>query len=86
MVGRNQCGAKLELREALEISLWVFLEFSDIASKATVEASNTVVIFVIADLGATTGAASAQPNHQGCPRELHPSTVVLFVVNSSVNM
>jgi hypothetical protein len=86
MVGRSRYIAKVGLREALEISLRLFLEFSDIASKAAVEASNSVVIFVIADLGSATRAASAQPNHQGCPRELHSSTVVLFVVNSSVNM
>jgi hypothetical protein len=86
MVGQNRCGANLGLREEATIQLPAFSEFSNTASKATVEASNSVVVFVIADLGSATRAASAEPNHQGCPRELHPSTVILFVMNSPVIM
>ena len=86
MVGRIRCGAELALREAREISLSAFPEFFNFASKATVEAGNPIVVFVIADLCSAARAASTQPNHQGCPRELHHSTVVLFEVNSSVIM
>src|SRR6202162_3501076 len=86
MVGQNRCGVNLGLREETTIHLSAFSEFSNTASKATVEAGNSVVVFVIADLGPATLAASAQPNHQGCPRELHPSTVIPFVMNSPVIM
>jgi hypothetical protein len=86
MVGRNRGCVELGLREEMEISLSAFPEFLDFASKATVEAGNSIVGFVIADLGSAARAASTQPNHQRCPRELHLSTVVLFVVNSSVIM
>jgi len=68
------------------MQLPAFPEFFSIASKATIEAGNSFVVFVIADLGSATRAASTEPNHQGCPRELHVSTVVLFVANSSVIM
>jgi len=86
MVGQNRCGAELGLCEATGISLSAFPEFLNLASKATVEAGNSIVVFVIADLGSATRTASTQPNHQGRPRELHPLTVVLFVANSSVIM
>ena len=70
----------------MEIQLPAIAEFLNTASKATVKAGNSAVLLVIADLGSATRTASAEPNHQGCPRKLHPSTVVLFVVNSSVIM
>src|ERR1700674_1265799 len=83
MVGRSRFDVKHGLRETPEIQLLGFPEFSNTTSKAAVEAGNSVVVFVITDFGSATRAASTQPNHQGCPRELHRSTVVQFVVNSS---
>src|ERR1700693_4276772 len=86
MVGRDRCGFKPDLLEEMKIQLSPFPEFLDTTSKATVEAGNSLVVFVKADLGSATRAASTEPYHQGCPRGLHQSTVVLFVVNSSVIM
>jgi hypothetical protein len=86
MVGRRRFDVKARLRVATEIPLSAFSEFSNTASKATVEAGNSVVVFMIADLGSATRASSTQPNHKGCPWELHGSTVVLSVMNSSVIM
>jgi hypothetical protein len=84
MVGRNRFDVKRGLHETTEIQLSAFCEFSNTASKATVEAGNSVVMFVITDLGSAARAASTQPNHQGCPRGLHRSTVAPLVVNSSL--
>ena len=67
----------------MEIQSSMFPEFLGTASKATIETSDTVVILAIADLGSATGAANTQPNHQGCPWEVHRSTVVLLAMNSS---
>jgi hypothetical protein len=67
----------------MEIQSSMFPEFLGTASKATIKTSDTVVILAIADLGSATGAANTQPNHQGCPWEVHRSTVVLLAMNSS---
>jgi len=49
--------------KAMKVQLSMFAEFLSIASQATIETSNSVVILTIADLGSATGAASTQPNH-----------------------
>jgi hypothetical protein len=74
------------LRGGTKIQLSAFPEFFNTASKATVEAGNSVVVLVIADLGSATRTAGAQANHQACPWKLHQSTAVLFVVDSSAIM
>jgi hypothetical protein len=86
MVGQNRCGVKFDLFEDAKIPLSAVPELLNTTSKATIEAGNSLVVFVIADFGSATRAASSEPYHQGCPRGLHPSTVVLFEVNSSVIM
>ena len=48
---------------AMEIQLSMIPQFLSTASKATIETSDSVVIFAIADFGPATGAASTQPNH-----------------------
>jgi hypothetical protein len=67
----------------VKIQLPAFPEFLNAASKTTIEAGNSVVVFVKADLGSATRAASTKPNHEGCPWELHPLTVDRMTANSS---
>jgi hypothetical protein len=67
----------------MEMYLSMFAEFLGTASEATIEAGNSIVTLVIPDLGSATGAASTQPNHQGCPWGVHRSTVVPLAVDSS---
>jgi len=55
----------------MEIYLSMLSEFLLTAPKATIEASNSVVILVMPDLDSATWAANAQPNHEGCPWKLH---------------
>ena len=84
MVGQNRCGDKPSLHEETKIQLSALPKCSDPTSKATVEAGNSVVVFMIADLRSTTRATSTQPDHQGRPWGLHRSTVAPLAVNSSL--
>jgi hypothetical protein len=63
MVGPSRFDVKVRLRVATEILLSAFPEFFNTTSKAAVEAGNSLVVFVIADLGSATRAANTQPNH-----------------------